>query len=545
MIFDDPADNDAPEDFTVEPRWPIRPLLLPNELLSSWIARLAIANGLSPASLHENLDHLAGPTKGQGWTIAPSIALAEYVAHRADQPVEAILRAALVVPARLISRDDFMGRLAMAYPKIVLRPNRVAPTISPELTREQAHLLYCPLCLQEDDEPYIRRAWRSRLVTGCECHGVRLLHACPRCGKHVGPHLSRKLDCICACIHCGADLRDAEAVALTEREAADSADTLIYLDAFLGRIPVGDLGAASETLVRRAIAVVSGETNFWHLFFAPNEIGGNLEWVRRPKTEWRDGVAEEMGAERLGGKGAAWSMEMYGVDRIVPWNGEVPSEVGAGRLIGYANRYSDGDPNLDKLLDMQIGALRLIGIPDTAIYVDDAQLGELDVRNGLRAALETIKSGDTLVVLGLEFLGRSTPETMMTIQKIREIGAQIWMLDTQLHTASERGRMIFETVDLLEAAQRRRHVSWSKAAILEGIQDGRIVPGRPTIPKEKILEGGRMYLAGFTRDIIAERLGIGRSTVSKYKQEMLTAARSDMEDLTQRRDRRVNRPGIA
>ncbi|CAO3439654.1 TniQ family protein [Azospirillum argentinense] len=523
--------EDIPPAMVAPLRWPIRPPILPNELLSSWISRLALANGLSPASLHEDLHNLTGPTSSVSWTTAPPLSLVQYLAHHADQSAETILRSAPVVPSRLISREDFVGRLTAAFPKILLRPNRIATTAAGDLNREQAHLLYCPLCLLEDDEPNFRRTWRSRLVTGCDRHGVRLLHGCPKCGRDIAPHLSRHINGICFCGHCEADLREAVTVSLTEREAADSLDTLTFIESVLGRLPAGELGASGETLVRRAIAVASGATNFWHLFFAPNEIGGNLEWVRRPKTDWRDGMASEMGAERLAGKGAAWSMEMYGVDRIVPWNGETPAEIGTGRLIGYANRYSDGDPNLDKLLDMQIGALRLIGIADTAIYVDDAQLGVMEVRDGLRAALKTVQPGDTLVVLGLEFLGRSTPETMNTIQKLREIGAHLWMLDTQIHTASERGRMIFETVALLEAAQRRRHVSWSKAAILEAIHDGRHVPGRPTVPREKILEGGRMYLAGFTRDAIAERLGIGRSTVSKYKQEMLAAARSDLEDI--------------
>ncbi len=87
----------------------------------------------------------------------------------------------------------------------------------------------------------------------------------------------------------------------------------------------------------------------------------------------------------------------------------LPPEVGAGRLVGYANRYSDADDHMDKLLDKQIGALRLVGLPDTGIFVDDAM-----VRPAFRALLAAAKPGDTIVVLGMEFLGRSTAETMNT-----------------------------------------------------------------------------------------------------------------------------------
>ncbi|WP_376967745.1 TniQ family protein (plasmid) [Azospirillum sp. A26] len=54
--------EDIPPAVVAPLRWPIRPPIQPNELLSSWISRLALANGLSPASLHEDLDNLTGPT---------------------------------------------------------------------------------------------------------------------------------------------------------------------------------------------------------------------------------------------------------------------------------------------------------------------------------------------------------------------------------------------------------------------------------------------------------------------------------------------------
>lgn len=516
--------------------WPVRPPLIDGELLSSWICRLAVANGLVPLALHEILSAAAGPT-GKGWMDrSPSSELADYMARQADQPVERILRAAPLRPARLINRDDFVGRFVAASPKLVLRPNVTAKDAE-EPERDAAYLAYCPQCLAEDEEPFMRMEWRTRFATGCERHGIRLQHCCPHCRGQIKPHLAKHLEGICFCAHCAGDLRQVAAMPLSQREKADITDVSLYLDAVLGGMPIEELAKKGEALIKRAISVINGRSNFWHLYFAPNEIGGGLEWMRRPSTAWRDGQAEELGRERLEARGPVWNSVVYASERLVSWDGQIPAEVGDGRLIGYANRYSDADVNMDKILDRQVGVLRIVGVPDSAIYVDDALVGSTEPRYGLRAMLKAARRGDTIVVMGLEFLGRSTMETMTTIERLQEAGFHLWLLDVQIHTGTPRGQALFDVVGLLEAAQRRRHVSWSKTVIMDGVAEGRFTLGKKPVPREKLLEGGRLLLSGVKAQAVAEAIGIAVPTVKKHRQTMLALARNDLDDLGPSDDR--------
>lgn len=46
---------------------------------------------------------------------------------------------------------------------------------------------YCPECLQTDETPYFRLAWRLAFITHCPDHHCRLLTHCPECGRSGWP----------------------------------------------------------------------------------------------------------------------------------------------------------------------------------------------------------------------------------------------------------------------------------------------------------------------------------------------------------------------
>lgn len=60
----------------------------------------------------------------------------------------------------------------------------------------------CPLCLEEDIEPYERRYWDHKFVATCEIHSVELATKCTNCGEK----LTRSRAEIATC-NCGYDLR--------------------------------------------------------------------------------------------------------------------------------------------------------------------------------------------------------------------------------------------------------------------------------------------------------------------------------------------------
>ena len=168
-------------------RWPVSVEPLPDELLSSWLHRLALANGIPPRSFGGVLD------LGDGmWSPRLDLRLPRHVAGLlADQtgvPQEAILTMAMTAGA-------------------------LAPLLLP--LRDSAHrnrstwIQYCPRCLAEDEAPYFRRRWRLASSVSCFAHGCGLRDRCPACHAGVAAFDQGELAPQHFCARCGFDLRAA------------------------------------------------------------------------------------------------------------------------------------------------------------------------------------------------------------------------------------------------------------------------------------------------------------------------------------------------
>lgn len=73
---------------------------------------------------------------------------------------------------------------------------------------------YCPMCLQEDEKPYFRRAWILAFVVACPRHKLLLSQRCPHCktqnyytGTWAGPAAVLANTSPANCLSCGRDLR--------------------------------------------------------------------------------------------------------------------------------------------------------------------------------------------------------------------------------------------------------------------------------------------------------------------------------------------------
>ena len=188
--------------------WPVRLEPAPDELLSSWLIRLARANG---AKVHTFCAE-AWPDK-QVWNTD--------LDKNADP--ELILGAATYTGvgrprAWATTLRAYEGRL---YPRHNARGTTrwlMSVGMRHRLRRHPA-LQYCPECLIADGEhPYYRRRWRLSLVTLCGEHRLLLLDRCPECAAPVSPHrgeLGQRSQFasgpLTLCHGCGFDLRRAEA----------------------------------------------------------------------------------------------------------------------------------------------------------------------------------------------------------------------------------------------------------------------------------------------------------------------------------------------
>jgi hypothetical protein len=155
--------------------WPIHLKPLDEELLSSWMIRLARAYAIKPVWFWR----LFWPVDFRNVDWAAPGGLLELLALKTAAPLDRTVQTTLTV-------------LSQAH--------AIASS-----------LRYCPVCLVEDTEPYFRRRWQMPFLLLCERHGAVFLQGCPHCRRPLRPELvPLSRDSMAWCSHCGHDLRRPE-----------------------------------------------------------------------------------------------------------------------------------------------------------------------------------------------------------------------------------------------------------------------------------------------------------------------------------------------
>lgn len=196
--------------------WPVHLKPLPDELLSSWVVRLAAAHGLKLRTFCS----LAWP-KTQLWNRdldkSATDAILSVLVEKTGTSAERVAATCLAA---------YEGTLYETH-----NPNGNTRWILPvgvyHQTRTRFGLLYCPRCLLEDPTPYFRRVWRLACTTLCVHHKVQLRDRCPHCGAPVvfhrgdlGDRNKRIPDPVTLCHDCRDDLREGLIVAADPAELA-------------------------------------------------------------------------------------------------------------------------------------------------------------------------------------------------------------------------------------------------------------------------------------------------------------------------------------
>jgi len=153
--------------------WPVHAKPQEDELLSSWLARLALAHGQTVA-----------PFTATVW--AGRILVARDVDLWNDPGMfETLATKTRTPPARV-----FAATLASYEGWLFDQPRQChLPWVLPRYLNIRPHrpsgLQFCPWCLASDKEPYFRRQWRLAFLVLCPLHRTLLLDRCQSCGMAV------------------------------------------------------------------------------------------------------------------------------------------------------------------------------------------------------------------------------------------------------------------------------------------------------------------------------------------------------------------------
>lgn len=174
-------------------RWPVAIEPHADELLSSWLHRLAHANGVAPRDFAQVL----GLRQGM-WSARLDVRLPKEVLNRLSErsgfPNDRLLSLAL-------QPRDYRR---MPLP-LHIKARRAA----------SMWLQFCPACLASDEHPYFRKRWRHSTGISCFIHGCGLRDRCPSCHHGIAAFAQPRLvaQYVCAC--CAYDLRRASKVPVT------------------------------------------------------------------------------------------------------------------------------------------------------------------------------------------------------------------------------------------------------------------------------------------------------------------------------------------
>ena len=188
--------------------WPIAVQPKTNELLSSFLVRVAHAHGLAPTRFcyyHFPNDSVWNRDIDQN----ASLNFIERVSTKAALPFERVKAMTLTgIPSLTLNRLGIYHRVRNRY-----------------------GLRFCPQCLA-DSAAYLRD-WRSVCAVFCPLHRCSLLDACTVCGTMVIPHRTGKID---RCYACGSSLalQPSEQAMMTQSQLVKFQQTCI--DSFMPKV---------------------------------------------------------------------------------------------------------------------------------------------------------------------------------------------------------------------------------------------------------------------------------------------------------------------
>jgi DNA invertase Pin-like site-specific DNA recombinase len=112
--------------------------------------------------------------------------------------------------------------------------------------------------------------------------------------------------------------------------------------------------------------------------------------------------------------------------------------------LGYATASTAGQN-----LEGQLAALNAAGVDPRRVFTDRLSDSAERVRAGLHAMLSYARSGDTVIVVALDRLGRSAAEAIRTIADLTDRGIRLRALKEGLDTGTATGRAVAHIITSL------------------------------------------------------------------------------------------------
>ena len=261
--------------------WPAHFRPLPDELFSSWVVRLALANG---DKLHSFTKHTIGNTPL--WNRDPDRSVSERslaaFALKTNTTLPLLRNTTLRRYEGSIAARVFMTTASAQITTLGIHHRR----------RRHFGLQFCRMCLAEDNEPYFRTRWRLAMMPLCTKHRVVLADSCTNCEAPAMPHRCDVSDrdhagtgSLSTCFECNSSLFEGELVSPDE----DAFRMQNKLERSLCRLPLAggadytNLSPSLFDLVRGLFHLCSNSSKGARLRVQLASNAPHLEWPKVPE----------------------------------------------------------------------------------------------------------------------------------------------------------------------------------------------------------------------------------------------------------------------
>lgn len=172
---------------------------MPEESLASWLSRLAERVGMSPLAFTRYAFGIDSRFDVEWWRRASEEQIAVIGARTGIDAKR--LRSMTMADWSMARADERQRRLDAQ--RVRRRPAQQMPDNS---------MTVCSCCLEEDEQPYIRRQWMIGWLAVCPRHKCLLIRHCPVCSSYLraGDLGRRDIVRVGHCYHCGARLGSAD-----------------------------------------------------------------------------------------------------------------------------------------------------------------------------------------------------------------------------------------------------------------------------------------------------------------------------------------------
>jgi DNA invertase Pin-like site-specific DNA recombinase len=177
--------------------------------------------------------------------------------------------------------------------------------------------------------------------------------------------------------------------------------------------------------------------------------------------------------------------------------------------IGYARVSSVGQS-----LEVQLDKLR-----HCDKIFQEKKSGTSDKRPRLKACLEYVREGDTLVVTRLDRLARSTLHLCQLAEKLKRKGVNLQVIDQNIDTNNATGRLIFNMLGAIAQFETEIRAERQMDGIQKAKERGVIFGRKKKLTKQQIKELRSKRKEGVLIKTLMKDYGLSKASIYRYLSE--------------------------